>query len=208
MTITIFGATGMVGKHLVQQALLDGHTVKAFGRNVFTAGFPEHENLQLIAGALFDGQQVRNAIKGSDAVLSALGGSTDGNDVTRSLGMKNIVEQMEKAGVKRIIAIGGKGILDGVDGILLDDPSYPPAFIPVGKEHYKAWKHLEKSNLNWTIIGSPDIIENEATGIFHTRADTPPEPDNNSINAGDLALFMLNHINRSEYSGKRVGISN
>ena len=35
MTITIFGATGMVGKQLVQQALFKGYTVKAFGRNVF-----------------------------------------------------------------------------------------------------------------------------------------------------------------------------
>ncbi len=208
MIITIFGATGMVGRHLVQQALLDGHTVRAFGRNVHTAGFPENENLHLLAGALFDGSQVKNAIKGSDAVLSALGGSTDGNDVTRSLGMKNIVEQMKKAGVKRIIAVGGKGILDGEEGIFLDDPAYPAAFIPVGKEHYKAWKHLESSDLEWTIIGSPDIIEHEATGVFRTSADTPPDPDNNYINAGDLALFMLNHINRNEYIRKRVGISN
>lgn len=208
MIITIFGATGMVGKHLVQQCLLNGHTVKAFGRNVHTAGFPENENLHLVAGALFDGGQVKNAIKGSNAVLSALGGAFDGTDVTRSLGMKNIVEQMEKTCVKRIIAVGGKGILDGDDGLLLDDPAYPAIFIPVGKEHYKAWKHLENSSLDWTIIGSPDIIDHEATGLFHTSADTPPAQDNNRINAGDLALFMIEHIDRKDFSRKRVGISN
>ncbi|MEI9958701.1 MAG: NmrA family NAD(P)-binding protein [Ferruginibacter sp.] len=36
MNIIIFGATGLVGKQLVQQALLNGHMVKAFGRNVFS----------------------------------------------------------------------------------------------------------------------------------------------------------------------------
>ena len=48
MTITIFGATGMVGKQLVQQALFKGHTVKAFGRNVFAELPMEEDNLQLI----------------------------------------------------------------------------------------------------------------------------------------------------------------
>ena len=94
MTLTIFGATGMVGKQLVKLALFKGYQVKAFGRNIFTAGFAEDENLQLIAGTLFDEEQVYDAVMGSDAVLSALGGGTDGTDKTRSLGMKNIVQQM------------------------------------------------------------------------------------------------------------------
>ncbi|MBP9740985.1 MAG: NAD(P)H-binding protein, partial [Chitinophagaceae bacterium] len=34
MTISIFGATGMVGQQVVQQALALSHHVKAFGRNV------------------------------------------------------------------------------------------------------------------------------------------------------------------------------
>ena len=56
MELIIFGATGMVGKQLVQQALFRSHTVKAFGRNVFTTDFPKDENLILIQGALFDGE--------------------------------------------------------------------------------------------------------------------------------------------------------
>ncbi len=74
MIITIFGATGLVGKQLVQQALFRGHTIKAFGRNVFTALDMDEKNLQLIKGALFDEKDVLSAIKGSDAVLSSFGG--------------------------------------------------------------------------------------------------------------------------------------
>jgi len=48
MTIIVFGATGMVGKQLVQQALFKGHTVKAFGRNVFSEFGDRHQNLELI----------------------------------------------------------------------------------------------------------------------------------------------------------------
>ena len=34
MNITIFGATGMVGKHVVRQALAKGIKANAFGRNI------------------------------------------------------------------------------------------------------------------------------------------------------------------------------
>src|ERR1700712_5970828 len=95
MNISIFGDTGLVGKQLVKQALYDGHHVKAYGRNVFTSNLPESKEIEVVQGALFDGKEVNKAIKGCDAVLSALGGNVDGTDVTRSLGMKNIVAQMQ-----------------------------------------------------------------------------------------------------------------
>jgi len=98
MILTVFGATGMVGKHVVQQALAKGYTVKAFGRNI--AGFLDEEtrntNLHAVKGYVFDEKEVYEAIKGSDAVISVLGGSFDGKDKTRSLGIKNIITQMEK----------------------------------------------------------------------------------------------------------------
>ncbi|MDO9374964.1 MAG: SDR family oxidoreductase [Ferruginibacter sp.] len=209
MNITIFGATGMVGKELVKQALHNGHQVKAFGRNVFTEDLPKDDNLELIQGALFDEGQVLKAIKGSDAVLSALGGAITDADVTRSLGMKNIVAQMEKAGVKRIVALGGMGSLNAdEDTLVLDTPDYPSAFFHVSKEHYKAYEFLKASNLDWTFVCPGDIINAEATGHFVTNADYLPTPNNSKITSGDLALFMLNQVSKTDYIDKRVGISN
>lgn len=210
MIITIFGATGNAGKRLVQQALLSGHTVRAFGRNVFTAGFPENEHLQLIPGTLFEEESVKNAIEGADIVLSALGGSADGIDKTRSMGIKNIVTQMEKTGVKRIIAIGGMGILDTVDkeGIFMDTPAYPKQFLPVGKEHFKAYQILLHSSLDWTFVGPPDLIDADATGIFYTASNTIPAENTFKINLGDLALFMLKEAVQNQFVKQRVGISN
>ncbi len=209
MIITIFGSTGMVGKHLVNQALHMGHSVRAFGRNVFTAGFPESENLHLYQGALFDEKQVLEAVSGADAVLSALGGSFDGKDKSRSLGMKNIVEQMQKAAVNRIILVGGMGSLDGPNNKpIFEKEGFPAQFLPVSHEHYEAYKHVKASNLNWTVACVPDIIEAEVTGVFHTSANTVPEPNNNKINAGDLAFFMLQELEKNNFSRSRVGISN
>ena len=209
MNIIVFGATGMVGKQLVQQALFKGDHVKAFGRNVYTTDFLNNDNLQLVQGALFDEGEVYKAIKGCDAVLSALGGGFDGNDKTRSLGMKNIIAQMKKAGVKRIISIGGMGVLNADENsLLIDGDDYPPEYIPVGKEHQKAFELLNESGLDWTFVCPPDIINAGPSGAYHTAADYAPSPNNYKINAGDLAMFMLNELGKNEYVKHRVGISN
>lgn len=209
MNLIIFGATGMVGKQLVTQALYMGHHVKAYGRNVFTENLPEDDHLELVQGALFDEKQVFNAIKGCDAVLSALGGNADGRDVTRSLGMKNIVAQMQKAKVQRIIGIGNLGVLNAEEGkLIMDTPDFAPEYIPVSLEHFKAYNFLKASNLSWTFVCPSDIIDAAATGVYTTNVDYPPVKNKFRINSGDLALFMLNELTKNEFIQQRVGISN
>lgn len=211
MILTIFGSTGQVGKQLVKQALYNGHEVRAFGRNVYTSGFPEDDKLKLIVGTLFDAQQVYNAIEGADAVLSVLGGSFDGMDHTRSLGMKNIVAQMEKASVNRLIALGGMGILQVSEddtSYIMGLPSFPQEFIPIGVEHRKAYEFMKESTLDWTFVCAPELISAEPTGSMHTAAELLPVPNNDKINVGDLALFMLDELQRNRYVKSRVGISN
>ncbi|MGB2996477.1 MAG: NAD(P)H-binding protein [Ferruginibacter sp.] len=212
MIITIFGATGKVGKQIVKTFLNEGHTVRAYGRNVFTAAFRENKSLELLPGTLFDEEAVYNAILGSDAVLSVIGGAMDGTDKSRSLGMKNIVQQMQRAGVDRIISVGGLGILDDltkVNGeLMMDSDNFPLHFYNVSKEHFEAYKHLAASNLKWTLIGAPEILYEGPTGIYTTAANHPPETNHYHITSGDIALFMVNELNNNEFVRERVGISN
>lgn len=207
MKITVFGATGQVGIEIVKQALWRKHQVTAFGRNVFDLKM-EDDNLHLFKGALFDEAEVLQAVTGADVVLSAIGGSFDGSDKARSLGIKNIIAQMNKAGVKRIIALGGLGILNADEHtLLIDTPSYPAEFIPVGNEHRKAYEYLKASDLDWTFICSPNILNNRPTGNYILSRDYPPQPNKFQINAGDLAQFMLNEAEKNEFVNARVGIS-
>jgi uncharacterized protein len=209
MKIIIFGATGLVGKELVKQALFNGNEVKAYGRNVFTEHLPKDDKLELVPGAMFDEDQVYKAIKGCDAVLSAIGGTYDGTDKTRSLGMKNIVLQMTKARVKRIVAIGGLGVLnDGENSLLMEGETFPSEYAAVSQEHLKAYQFLKDSELDWTFVCPPMITAAEPTGIFTTAADYLPAVNKFKINSGDLALFMLKELEQNDYVQHRVGISN
>ena len=178
MTITVFGATGQVGVRIVRLALMKGYKVRAFGRHIEEMIDEDlrTDNLEAIKGYVFDEGQVYKAVKDSDAVFSALGGSVDGNDKTRSLGLKNIVTQMEKAGVRRIIAVGGMGVLNAdEDTYIIDTPGYPEMYQAVGREHLKAFFVLQASKVDWTFVCPPDIKNEDATGLYYTNANYPPE---------------------------------
>lgn len=211
MHITVFGATGQVGKRIVQQALNNGFQVTAFGRNVESLIDQDNlnENLTALKGYLFDEKDVAKAIDKADVIFSVLGGSSDGSDKTRSLGMKQIITQMQKKGKKRIIALGGMGVLNAEDNtLLLHADDYPEEYLAVGMEHLKAFELLLESNLDWSFFCPADIHDKDETGIYITSINYAPDPNHFRINAGDLAMAMLKAAINNEYIQQRVGISN
>jgi len=72
MNLLIFGATGGTGRAIVTRALEQGHRVTAFARNP-AAIKTKHKNLVVVQGDILDYASVERAVKGQDAVLSALG---------------------------------------------------------------------------------------------------------------------------------------
>ena len=208
MIVTIFGPTNMVGTQLITHAMAKGWTVRAFGRNVESLIDKDlhTENFQAIKGYVFDAGEVKHALKGTDAVLSALAGGFTGTDKSRSLGVKNIIAQMKLTGVQRIVALGGQGILPDKKGnFLMDATDYPPELIPVSMEHRQAYQYLKESGLNWTFVCPHTIVERTADNNFMTVAEAVPE--GLQVSAGNVALFMVEELERNIYLQHRVGIS-
>jgi putative NADH-flavin reductase len=210
MLVTVFGAAGKVGSRIVRTALSLGHEVRAFGRSIENMIDEDLRNdrLTAIKGYVFEEAEVYLAVKGADAVLTALNGATDGTDKTLSLGTKNIVSQMRKAGVERIVVVGDAAILkDDKYEYAFNEPNYPADLKPVALEYLKAYEHLQESALEWTFICCPDIIELDANGKFVTSEDYAPHPNLFHIRTGNLALFMIEEMKQNRYLKKRVGIS-
>jgi NADPH:quinone reductase-like Zn-dependent oxidoreductase len=74
MQVVVIGATGGTGRQLVQQALALGHQVTAFVRDPARLQI-EHANLRTAKGDVLDYASVESAMRGQNAVLSALGHS-------------------------------------------------------------------------------------------------------------------------------------
>ncbi len=207
MKIIVFGATGMVGQQIINEVIGHGHTAVAFGRNVFEELSTERKYLELFKGGLFSEGDIKSAMKGCDAVLSAIGGAIDGTDKARSLGMRKIISVMEKKGPKRIIAIGGLGVLNAdEETYIYEKPDFPEKFKAVTSEHFQAFEALRSSSLDWTFLCPPDILDGGPTGEYNLSRNYPAE-GKMEINAGDLADFMVNELKANEYLKCRVGIA-
>lgn len=208
MIITVFGSTGFMGRELVKQALFKHHQVRAYGRHVHTTNYTPSDRLVTIPGTLFDDKQVLNALQGADAVMLALDSAADGVDKTRSLGIKHIIAQMQNAGVTRIMAICGMGILTSETGkLIMEEPGFPPELVPIAMEDRLVYNQLGVSGLEWTIMAPPLIKEGSPTGTYFIGKDTLPSPNNYFVYSGDLALFMVNELERKNFLYSRVGIS-
>lgn len=101
--VLIVGASGGTGRQLVAQALAREYTVTALVRD--PSRFPiDHPHLKVIQGDVLDQGSVEMAMRGQDAVLSALGHRRYFYP-TRILseGTRNILRAMEQHGVPRLI---------------------------------------------------------------------------------------------------------
>lgn len=114
MRLVVFGASGGTGRELVRQALERGHHVRAFVRTPAKLGL-EHERLEVVQGDVQDPAAVARAVAGVDAVLSALGPTSNKPDAQVTRGTENIISAMERQGVRRLVVTGGAGVGDPQD---------------------------------------------------------------------------------------------
>ncbi|MFC4711431.1 NAD(P)-dependent oxidoreductase [Planococcus dechangensis] len=203
MKLALFGATGRVGRYIVKMALRDGHDVKALVR---TPDFDSHPHLEVIVGNVRNAEDIQRTIQGADAVISAIG--TD-RTTTLSDATPLIAKAMEAEGVKRIITIGTAGILNSrlSPGLLRyqgGDSKRQLTF--AAEEHEKAYKTLEQSGLDWTIVCPTYLPDGEPKGYFRFEENYLPE-DGKEITAGDTALFAYEQLESDDFVKSRVGIA-
>lgn len=206
--VIVFGAAGRTGKYVVQYALDAGYAVTAFvHRNTVPV---QHYNLTIVEGDVLDAEKISALIKGHDVVISTLGApSIEGDAVNlMSNAMKVFIAGMQQHGVKRMLAVGGLGVLQMNETTqLLYKPDYPQQYFNIGEGHNKVYKVLQASNTNWTFICCPDIIDGPRTGKYQVKKDYPAD-GLYQIYTGDIADFMLKEIAENKFVQTRVGIAN
>ena len=155
MKLTVFGATGGVGRELVTQALDAGHHVTAYVRNPGKLDLT-HPNLTVIAGKLTDRDAVQRAVRGADAVISALGPSLDRKATGMPLvdGTRTILDAMAAEGVERYIGIATPSLRDPRDTPSLLGRIVPTWAALCSRAPTASSSHVQlvtDSPLDWTI---------------------------------------------------------
>jgi nucleoside-diphosphate-sugar epimerase len=127
MRVAVFGASGGIGRLVVERLLTDGHQVAALVRTPSKLTI-DHPELTVRTGQLSDAAAVRDVVAGSDAVISALGPSlkrgAQGTPVTE--GTRAIVAAMQEAGVRRFVGLATPSVPDP-----RDRPTYKSWLLPL-----------------------------------------------------------------------------
>lgn len=204
MKIIVFGATGGVGKKVVEQAVENGFEVTAFVRTPSKLEV-SHENLSVVKGDAFNRAEVAAAIAGHDAVVSCLGSSQGMKKSTELQEMvKNIVVGMQEHGVERIVYTASAGIygeLPGVSGKLMMG-----VLKNALKDHRAAVDSIEAHGLAYTIVRPMGLMNGPFSGKYREAAEGVPEKSK-SISRADVAHFILKALNDKKYEKTSIGIA-
>ncbi|MBP1904864.1 putative NADH-flavin reductase [Paenibacillus turicensis] len=206
MNLLILGGTGRVGSKIVSYALHDGHQVTVLARTPEKLEFNHDGNLKVIQGNVLNQNDIMDAMRGIDVVISAL--NTDGT-TTLTGSMPLIINAMEQEGIQRIITVGTAGILQSrtTPNVLRYQSSESKRkSTRAAEEHHRAYEMLRSSTLDWTIVCPTYLPDGEGVGQYRVQANYLPE-GGSKISVVDTAQFVYSQINNADFIKLRVGIA-
>lgn len=200
MKIVIFGATGGIGRCLVDQALAAGHSVTAAVRNPAGIGVT-HERLRVVPCDVMDAAAVLAAVDGQQAVLVSLGSDARGPTRLYSQSTRNIIAAMEEKGVRRLILVSNFLVLSetprdiGGKAMLFLGRIYLRNILP---DQRRALEEVRQSHLEWVVVRPLALVNAPGTGSYRVALDGLP-PRGRRIARADVADFMLKQLASNEY---------
>ena len=193
--ILVLGATGGTGRLIVSQAVARGYDVTVLVRSAEKASVLE--GAKLIVGDARDEIALRQALKGRDAVISALGtAASPFREVTfLSSATRTLVSAMKAEQVSRLICITGIGAGDsaGHGGFLFDNVIFPLLLRNVYADKNRQEAIVRESGLDWVLV-RPSVL-NDKPGRDSIRVLTDLSHfHGGTISRENVARFVLDQL--------------
>ena len=207
MKILIVGASHGTGALCVRRALERSHEVTAFARTPERIAF-EDPMLRRLAGDFHDAQSVSRAVEGHDAVIvtasaSSLRAFREMPDYF-SRGTRHVIEAMKAKNVRRLVVLSAffvgesRKLANVLLRWLMVDGLLKAAFA----DHEVQEQLVRESGLDWVIARPTRLSNGPARGRYVKTARVEKVPS--SISRADVAAFLVDSCERSEFVGKAV----
>jgi putative NADH-flavin reductase len=208
MKLVVLGATGGIGVEIVRQAIERGHSVTAFVRTPerLTA-FAGH--MRVVQGDLMNAVDLERTLDGHDGILSGFGprlplAKTDADLLERFA--VTLTTAMLQAAIRRAIIVS--------TAFLFKDSIIPPTYLfgrlffpSVVADASAMERIITASELDWTLVRPPQLIDKPQTGRYRVRQGHLPALGF-KIARSDVADFMIRCIENHESSCKIVRVCN
>jgi uncharacterized protein YbjT (DUF2867 family) len=205
MNITVFGASGGVGTHVVALAAHRGHQVRAIYRTAPQTPPPERAEA-LVAADIFDPAFANTAIRGADVVVTAVGPNfatrhnprttmTSPRDLHQRLARALIGAMNDSAAPARLIAVStasmGPADNDMGPGPRLLFRFFRTVLVPnlgrVGRDLRAMEDELAASGLDWYALRPVKLNDGPLTRHVQASARVTVKP----ISRADVAWYIL-----------------
>lgn len=208
--VAVIGATGFVGKQVVNELSNRGYSVNAIARD--SSKVEAKDNVIATSADVNNVEELAKVLEGSDAVINTFNaGWTNPNLYDDFLnGSRNIEKAVEKSGVKRFITVGGAGSLF-IDGQqLVDGPDFPADIKPGAIAARDYLNEIKKNEtLDWTFF-SPAIEMHQGTagirkGTYRTALENPVfnEEGRSIISVEDVAVALVDELEQNKFVKQR-----
>ncbi|MEU7555862.1 NAD(P)H-binding protein [Streptomyces sp. NPDC044571] len=215
MELTVFGASGGVGREVVRQALDAGHEVTAVVRDPARLGVAAHDRLRVaVIADLTDEDALLPVLSGRSAVISALGAA--GNKQARLApvtgpALRAIVSAMDRAGVSRLAAVSAAPVgPDVTDDGWFSRKVFLPLLRRALRDLYADLAVMEAairaSGTQWTVIRPPRLLNRPGTGRYR-RVVGANVPGGRVIARADVADALLTSLADPSTLHQAVGVA-
>ena len=197
MKVAVIGATGRTGQAMLAELLERRHDVTVLVRDPAKLGGIA-DTVQIVQGSSTDRAAMSELAAGTDAVLSALGPTRKEPDLhTRTATL--LVEFLPAHG--RFIGVSGAGI--DVPGDQKGPRDKVISFMiqklggAVVKDKPAEYEVFAASDVDWTLVRPPRLVDGEATGKIVHDAHKPGR--SSSIRRADLGRFLVTVLDQGLY---------
>ena len=205
MRILIVGATGALGRDVVEAALQNGHDTGALVRDPARAELPEA--VELVAGDVLDPSSLRTAVEGREAVICALGTqSPRGASTLLQEGTRNLVFAMDHAGVRRLVCVTLLGTdTSRANASFIYRQVILRALAPMLPDKQAQEDVVRSSELDWTLVRPPRFTGGKPGGELRVIAEGQPGRVGHVVRA-DLAGFLLDCATENRHLREAVAV--
>jgi putative NADH-flavin reductase len=215
MRLVVFGATGNVGQRVVAEGLRRGHEVVGVVRDPEAVKSPD-PRVTLVRGDATKVESIAEVSRGADAVVSAISPRPNGRGLPVPALADNaraLIAGLARAGVKRVLFVGGAGSLEVAPGQqLVDQPGFPEMYKPEaleGRAALQVWRS-EGGTLEWTFLSPAiEIGPGARTGHYRTTLDQvlADSAGKSFITFEDYAVAVLDELEKPQNIGRRFGVA-
>jgi putative NADH-flavin reductase len=207
--LALFGATGKTGRHFLADALDEGYQVKALARDPASLT-EETPSLTIVRGDAMNEADVREVIKGTDAVISLLGQDKQSDPWLQTQAIQHIIQAMQQEGVMRVISLTHFGVAASAEDEpgLLDKVMRYGMRLLIPKVYHDGIAHadyLQAANLRWTIVRAPILTDEPERGYY--RIGSIGVNSGHQISRADLSAFLLTLLADEPYEQQMPVVS-